>query len=681
MARSGNQQGWSELLEILNDSGAESAAVQEVFPDQRSWSYNDAIEFLQPAVAKKLHTAGKRWVTASLLEACPILAVAGKLNAGKTSLVSSFLSPQGRTRALRGEANFQGTHRFALWLPSAWRRDGRLYEAICTRIGDALGETPEELSLDPKVAHQQYNNREGGSKQLNVPLITTDEGLDHFGLGFLDCPDTDTSERLQLGSPEERLELLKRAAPLCSAFLVVAAYHAIRDARLEVVVQMLAEAMPNLDRFLAINMVRPRYAPHEVRADLKSFLERNRIKELYVAYDYEIQESNRYRPAKALAQSPAENFPEFFRPQDPVLWEREVPIENENWLRALPKQLNAGEMFQQLTKDLRRGVYKLVKQGLDGLDEEASRRNREMESMRKGLLDAALSFFVARWDTSGKIAEMRVLHNQTITRQLIDVFSRTAPWYAKLPLMIQNRLQVISSGLGTLRTWLSRGAVKDTVDQVKDRLRVGRAGRLLTAESLEESLREAGVMNLLPDADREEANLRARCQRILVRLEQEMTAKLDEAALEQAALEVWKNVPAGKKLKGGLTGLGIAIAAFGAVLLVPLDGGGSAVLAAASIKELLGAAGLSVGAAWWSGQQFQKAVAGATAVQQLADFYAALADGFGVPRAGCDLKNLELDILSGKESLPPSALVRRLDRQTPLTLYRIRRGFRQRVDS
>jgi hypothetical protein len=131
------------------------------------------------------------------------------------------------------------------------------------------------------------------------------------------------------------------------------------------------------------------------------------------------------------------------------------------------------------------------------------------------------------------------------------------------------------------------------------------------------------------------------CEEVVNRLEHEASVLLDQAALDQAAAEVWRNIPAQRKLLSGVTALGGAVAAFGAVLLIPFDGGGTAVLAAASVKELLGAAGLSTAAAWWSGQQFQKAVSGATAVQQVADFVAALCDAFGMPRQATGLVPLE----------------------------------------
>ena len=94
-------------------------------------------------------TAGRQLYTATKLIDRPTVAVAGMLNSGKTSLVANFLSEHGRTRTLRGSNNDQGTHRFVLWLPEAWRADDELWGLLMSRIGDVVGQAPEMLADDP----------------------------------------------------------------------------------------------------------------------------------------------------------------------------------------------------------------------------------------------------------------------------------------------------------------------------------------------------------------------------------------------------------------------------------------------------------------------------------------------------------------------------------------------------
>ncbi len=80
---------------------------------------------------------------------CPILAVAGLLNSGKSSLVAGFLSPTGRSRLLIGQSNAQGTHRFVIWLPERWRNDPSLWQSVLSQLESIFEHRPEELSGDP----------------------------------------------------------------------------------------------------------------------------------------------------------------------------------------------------------------------------------------------------------------------------------------------------------------------------------------------------------------------------------------------------------------------------------------------------------------------------------------------------------------------------------------------------
>ena len=61
---------------------------------------------------------------------CPILAIAGLLNAGKSTLLATYLSAENRPRVLRGVGNHSGTHRFVLWLPKLWWDNPQLHTTL-----------------------------------------------------------------------------------------------------------------------------------------------------------------------------------------------------------------------------------------------------------------------------------------------------------------------------------------------------------------------------------------------------------------------------------------------------------------------------------------------------------------------------------------------------------------------
>ncbi len=492
-----------------------------------------------------------------------------------------------------------------------------------------------------------------------------------MGIGFLDCPDTDTSEALDLGSPEQRLELLRRAAPLCSGFLVVVAHHALRDARLDHVLKTLCESMPHVERMLAVNIVRPRYAPHEVLSDMQELIRRHTLRQVYLAYDYDIPDSVQYRPVKSHRVG-ADCFPEFFIPVADANQNRAESVPEARWLHSLPSRLDPAELFRQLAMDLKQDVARKVIAGAEELKKKSLERRQDAIELRQNFLDAVLQICVAKWSYDQRIVELRLLQNPAIAQQLMATFIQAAPWYARLQLKLQQGVRLVTDNVAAVAKLLRRGAIGSTMDDVRGRLRSGSAGRILSAESLSETLVQVGAVGGRRGARMQEAEMLQRCELVVARLEQEMSTLLDQTALDQAAREVWRNIPPGKKLFSGLTALGGAVAAFGAVLLIPFDGGGTAVLAAASVKELLGAAGIAGAAAWLSGQQFQKAVAGATALQQVSDFVAALCDTFGVPRQGTQLPPLQIPLSTGNQLLPTPSLREKLARAGELNQFELR---------
>ena len=115
---------WPSLLSLLEDDDRRAAVVRS-FPNEGRESYLTALRRLDSTAASHVLAAGRQLYTASQLVDWPTVAIAGMLNSGKTSLVATFLSEQGRARTLRGANNDQGTHRFVLWLPSACGCAGR----------------------------------------------------------------------------------------------------------------------------------------------------------------------------------------------------------------------------------------------------------------------------------------------------------------------------------------------------------------------------------------------------------------------------------------------------------------------------------------------------------------------------------------------------------------------------
>ena len=88
---------WSSLLSLLEDDDRRAAIVR-TFPSEGRESFLNVLRRLDPPAANDVFAAGRRLHTAEQLVDWPTVAVAGMLNSGKTSLVATFLSENGRAR-------------------------------------------------------------------------------------------------------------------------------------------------------------------------------------------------------------------------------------------------------------------------------------------------------------------------------------------------------------------------------------------------------------------------------------------------------------------------------------------------------------------------------------------------------------------------------------------------------
>jgi hypothetical protein len=159
------------------------------------------------------------------------------------------------------------------------------------------------------------------------------------------------------------------------------------------------------------------------------------------------------------------------------------------------------------------------------------------------------------------------------------------------------------------------------------------------------------------------------------RFERDDFTSLDPRRLDEAVKQMWAEVPMHRKLTAGITPLAAMLAAFGGVLMIPIDFG-TTVIASASIPELFAALGLTTLSTMWAGGQNTRNVGQQAARQQLADFQAVLCDTFGVARTD---RHETVVVAEVKEKLPVSTIVRREPAGPTLPVYRIQDEFRQEL--
>lgn len=625
---------WPTLLALIEDDDRR-AAVKHAHPKPFRQSFLGALRDINVEVSQDVLAAGRKLDTAARLGDWPTIAVAGMLNGGKTSLVSTFLSEAGRQRTLRGCSNSQGTHRFVLWLPSQWREKSDLWDLLLQRIADAVGGEVEMLAEDAADAHAQYNNANGDAESLRVPLVATDDALNNVGVGLLDCPDIVSDEAFGLGSPKERRELLGRAATLCSAFLVVASVESSRDSTLGDLMRIASDLMPGVPRLLAVNKVRPRQSPDQVYEAFLPLAKAHGVETIYAAYDYEIPGWEKFNPIDGRQADADDPMPVFFSVDADAGKNPPAVIDDKRLLRSLPKRLDRARLFESFERALQASLRSIIwRRGYRLVEERTSLSEHQTRDARDCLLDAALEFFVK--NDFGDAVDLRLVQNKRVVRQLSESFIATAPWYARWGVQLNAKIRNVFGGVASLGKRFSPSSIAgEAGESVRQKFRDGELD-VLNPQRLAAAVDRHGGHSRLPHwpdmADEgSEALYREAAEAAILRFERDGATALDPRRLDELTAQMWAEISTGQKLKAGLTPLAAATAAFGAVLLVPIDFGASAV-GLASIPEIFGALGLTVFAQNWAGKQNLRAVELQAAKQQLSDFLAVLCDTFGVQR-------------------------------------------------
>jgi len=126
-------------------------------------------------------------------------------------------------------------------------------------------------------------------------------------------------------------------------------------------------------------------------------------------------------------------------------------------------------------------------------------------------------------------------------------------------------------------------------------------------------------------------------QRSIDRFQEESIIELDDKELDAVTRKMWEQMPWSKRIATGLAPAAVLFAPLLAVMLLPLDFGGSSVLVFASLKELLGAGVAGLGIALLSPDRMPKIAESEAAWQQLGDLVAMLCDFLDLERPSKDL--------------------------------------------
>ena len=680
---------WRTLSAKL-DNRDSHACVDQTWPTPEQVSFFDALQAVaaeSKEPADDIRAIGKQLIAGETLAKIPIAAVVGMLNSGKTSLVASFLSRTGQRRVLRGDANREGTHRFVLWVPQAWRDQPDSWSMLHELLGDVFGAPPEDLSDRAESAHAQYNNRDQESDRFGVPLLATDPSLDRLGLGLLDCPDVQSGTFSADGSDSNvRLEFVAKAARLCSAFIIVTSLSDARDGTLERITSVVGDRMPGVSRFMAVNRIRPRYTPAQVRDDPEELHVRHKIDGCFGAYNFEIPGSAGFTPPTPVEVTPGdgEPLPLFYELSTNDEYNPPAEIAAEKYLIHLAHDLDKSRLFSEKSRALWRKLVDLVRQSIGQIKQHAEDERQKSQKLLDVVSAATLDCMRSSERNADQSFKIHPFVTPAIARQLIDAITEQAPWYLKpglwmnrwvrkVVLLAKEKISAINPVSGVTEQ------VRDTGSKIKEmgqRITGSGHGEVITPERLAHDLRAEGLNELV---EMDKSSIEERCGRIIERFRSDNETSLDPSKLNDAVREMWLKVPFAKKLTAGVASLGTFVLSLGAALTLPVDMGAS-VLFAASLHELALAAGVSGVVTFLVGGKSLKAAEMEAGLIQLGDLFAIACDEFGLPRKMDDV-TASFEIDGETKSMRTSQLKVQLSGEALVEIWRVKDQFVKAVNS
>ncbi len=599
---------------------------------------------------------------------CPILAVVGMLNAGKSSLVATFLSggKGPNDRVLIGSANTEGTHRFVLWLPESWRTNPIIWQYITQRLSHIFHCTPETLDRNPTEASRQYNDltvrevidplgNRVKRQAIEIPLVATDPQLDRLGVALMDCPDVQTGlmsgwekgtrlDELAMAAARVRFDVLERASALCGAFVLVLPANAMHDQTVSRLLKMLEVRMPHVQRMLAVNRVPRKYDALEISEEMKRLYGAYQPSRIYMAYHFSGPERRERLAAvptelqERFVSSSGTELPAFFRIDQSPIPQPPNKVQEDAWMLHLGEQLEGNVLLADAIESslttLKQTMLQGLQRGRDWIDES----NARLDATHRLLTEACLDFSIDP-SSSPQQPKIRLQASRQIVEQIAGSLERTAPWWARPGRWVQRLAQASKESVGYATSWvkmptwmIERG---NSVGQwVRTRFQRGEGGKIVTSDALVEALRKRdhdGLLGLDGDSIRKE-RVKTICQHAIDRFQAESATQLDSEQVDQLTKRLWGEMPMSKRILSGVAPAGILFAPLLAVIMIPLDFGGSSVLVFASLKELLFAGAAGFGLVLASSDAMPQMAENESAWQQLFDLIAVLTDELGLER-------------------------------------------------
>ena len=393
------------------------------------------------ALLGRLGMQRDQWIAARRVAECPIVAVLGQLNGGKSSVVATFLSEQGRRRVPRGFGDAQGTHRFVYWLPQSWLQDEGKQETLLELLDRAHGTAPDFLPEDAQAAAELYASGYDRPELLGVPLIAGDPKLDNLGFALLDCPDVQTREAGPVS--KTRLDFVAAAAGICSAVLFVITYDQLRDRHMAAALERVRRAAYGVPLYVLVNRV---VACEDTWHELSQHRELQQLAQsaesIYIAFDQRIPGWLDLFPEQARQRCEAEVGPP--APSGPARdvlpwFVRIERSEFESAFRPLPdgtlldlmESLQWGKLQQEIEQTRRTQLLDSFRELAHSIDRWVERQRQRTREYAEKVLAFVSELFVSQ-DRPGR---EHIMLNPQLFMKYNEALHENAPWYTRPALL------------------------------------------------------------------------------------------------------------------------------------------------------------------------------------------------------------------------------------------------------
>ncbi len=497
-------------------------------------------------------------------------------------------------------------------------------------------------------------NGQANVDPLIVPLIATDPQLDRWGLALMDCPDIQTglwqNELADLGTDPDatvaeasanrasrRATILAQSMRLCSAFLVVTTANGMHDQLIFDLLTGMQRTVPAVDRMLLINRVPRRYLASEIVHEVKQSFATFDLRRIYMAYNFEGPLNRERIPAAPAAMENGDlPLPVFFRVDRSPVAQPPDKISDDDFLTSIGSQVDRGKLMNSCRKSVLQQYTNSLKEAWSRIQQESQGREERLKRVWQMMAEACYGFSRQPSSNSSE-SSMRLHASREIVSQLSDSLERTAPFWAKPGRKILRIAQSTRDQIGTTvsklnpSAWLG-GKVEAAVEAAQGRFRRGENGKVVTADALADLLLQADYRGDFRGMQDNPGPLRQCSQRIIDRFQAESQTRLNDQDLDRYTTTLWSQMSWKQRFMAGVAPSALIFGPLVAVVTLPFDFGGSSVLVLASMKELLLAGGLGLGAAFLSFDMMPKLAESQVAWQQLSDLFAVGCDEIGVPR-------------------------------------------------